>query len=841
MLNNSSMRKRKLLAIIAFVLMLVAALTTCMSALANVTPTGNITCKAYMNLRHNPTGIGQSVLVNAWTTPNAPRWADLNLSVPSPGDPLWIPGTSATSGIPRVGYIYTITAPNGTVTTLNRTSDGPSSDWFIFTPDALGTWYVEFSWGGVTFKDNSGNVIVSFSSCTTGKQELVVQTEQIPYAKEAALPTDYWNYPINSENRAWYTISGPYLEPTTGTSRGYDSTGSRFNPYTRAPNTAHILWMDPPASGLAGIIGGQYGALVQYGATAGTINVVMAGKAYYTASNMIYCVDVRSGQRLWTVPGTYSFGLVENSSAPATEGGAGLYNGAPCLIYIGNNPTNSSQFQFIKYDGFTGAVKQNITTTAGGTYVYFGNDMYYAYVHFRPASVTSALSLDGPFYLLKINMLGSTSTLAQRTVWNVSYPFNAGDVGICIYADVLTNIHYPEYGQSGGINTTTGALLWSRNIDGIEQKVEAVTSANGVLFCSYNDQHFMAINMFTGAQVWVSPDQTAYPWGNFWAYGEATAYNMVYGLSYAGVYAFSQTDGKIVWHYSSGDSGEETPYGTWPFGSIDPIIADGKVFAPTSEHSPTIYYRGQRLHVIDAYAGTAVWSIMGYYTVGAVAEDTLFATNAYDGCKYAFARGNTSTTVSTDAGRIAKGESAWITGTIMDMSPAQPNTPCVSKDSMTGWMEYLHMQQPKPTNTTGVSVTLTAIKSDGSSVDIGKATSNEYGVYTFKWTPTDEDAYTIVANFEGDESYFSSSATTVLTVVPASSSASPSVPSSPSSPTSSESPSTSAGTSPSVSNANPTSNPGNTPGIGVETYVAIVAAIIVVVVVAVALFLRKRK
>ena len=64
-----------------------------------------------------------------------------------------------------------------------------------------------------------------------------------------------------------------------------------------------------------------------------------------------------------------------------------------------------------------------------------------------------------------------------------------------------------------------------------------------------------------------------------------------------------------------------------------------------------------------------------------------------------------------------------ISGTVTDVSAGAsqeavaanfPNgLPCVSDASMTQFMEYVYEQQPKPTNMTGVPVTLTAIDSNG--------------------------------------------------------------------------------------------------------------------------------
>ena len=109
-----------------------------------------------------------------------------------------------------------------------------------------------------------------------------------------------------------------------------------------------------------------------------------------------------------------------------------------------------------------------------------------------------------------------------------------------------------------------------------------------------------------------------------------------------------------------------------------------------------------------------------------------------------------------------------IKGTVLDQSPAQPGTPCVSKDSMTTQMEYLHMQCPIDgiwgnETITGVPVTLTAIDSNGTVIDFGTTTTNGYyGTFSMAWTPPNEDTYQIIATFAGDESYGSSAAATAV-------------------------------------------------------------------------------
>ena len=140
---------------------------------------------------------------------------------------------------------------------------------------------------------------------------------------------------------------------------------------------------------------------------------------------------------------------------------------------------------------------------------------------------------------------------------------------------------------------------------------------------------------------------------------------------------------------------------------------------------------------------------------------------------YVFGKGKSATTVSAPDVSVPLGTAFTIKGTVMDMSPGQPNTPCVSKDSMETQMEYLHLQMPigglwGNLTITGVPVSLTAIASDGSFTDLGTATTNGYsGNFGFDWTPPAEGTYEIIATFDADDSYGSSMSTTTVTVGPA--------------------------------------------------------------------------
>jgi hypothetical protein len=155
---------------------------------------------------------------------------------------------------------------------------------------------------------------------------------------------------------------------------------------------------------------------------------------------------------------------------------------------------------------------------------------------------------------------------------------------------------------------------------------------------------------------------------------------------------------------------------------------------------------------------------------GAIADGYMTAANSWDGYMYVFGKGKSATTVTALPKTIAEGSQVLIEGTVLDQSPAQPGTPCVSKASMSQQMEYLHLQQQigglwNNETITGVPVTLTAIDANGTVYDLGKTTTNGYyGTFSMAWAPPQQGKYEIIASFAGDDSYGSSAAATAVAV-----------------------------------------------------------------------------
>ena len=254
---------------------------------------------------------------------------------------------------------------------------------------------------------------------------------------------------------------------------------------------------------------------------------------------------------------------------------------------------------------------------------------------------------------------------------------------------------------------------------------------------------------------------------------------------YDGIYAIDWNTGNIVWHFEAPTNPYETPYTGENGTTVNSwhsvaCVADGKIYTFNAEHSPDQpLKRGWKFQCINVTTGECIWNISATQAgggdgsrvfQGAIADGYVAFSDAYDGYMYVIGKGESATTVEAPKTEVTLGQSIMITGTILDQSPGQIDTPCVSKESMTTQMEYLHMQFPidgiyHNVTMTGVPVMLTAMDTNGNSVNIGTVTSSAYyGTFELAWKPPTEGTYQIIATFAGDDSYGSSGASTAITV-----------------------------------------------------------------------------
>jgi outer membrane protein assembly factor BamB len=223
-----------------------------------------------------------------------------------------------------IGLTLTITKPDGTSETLGPYETDVTGTYQVsYTPTSTGNYTFQMNFPGQTVNGTGyGNYFANFMPSTSTKQTLIVQEEPVQGYHEAPVPgpDTYWSQPINGQNRFWNSISGPWLQS------GYNAT-SAFNPYTYAPNSAHIAWKKQYYAMTAGIAGGDYGSLQSPG-TENAVNsgfstpIIMEGRLYYngpiqpyangTEQPYFYCADLQTGQVLWQVPGSITCGQIIN-------------------------------------------------------------------------------------------------------------------------------------------------------------------------------------------------------------------------------------------------------------------------------------------------------------------------------------------------------------------------------------------------------------------------------------------------------------------------------------------------------------------------------------------------
>jgi hypothetical protein len=808
--------KNKTMAIIAIILMLTIVAATPLSSPANakvetggapqltawpttvpqgVTPNTTIATTAFISISPNPIGVNQTVLINLWLEP--PVAYNRYFS----------------------GYTVTITKPNNTTEVVGpiNSYQGDSTSWCQYSVDQIGTWKFKFNFTGNYFQAGyyyNGKVYANLAEVTSNvpggmgyggatylesayyqpstsiEQTLTVQEEQVNSWPAAPLPTDYWTRPIPIENREWWVIGGNY--PYTGEGGGSDwaantntfASNYKFTPYVTAPTTAHVAWLRQGA--LAGIAGGQFGdRSVGPGEStyAGTPSIIFQGRAYQTISkpmtitvngntviettNVWQCYDIRTGQVYWEQTGiTQPPTVVTLNQVVASVPGAdqtGMNTGTFSLMYIGSS-------RLIKYDPWSGAVQYNITlpVTTGTVYK-------------DPYVLSVQQSLTGKYYLINWTTSGTDANFANRIISNVTYPFSS--LGSADYESNIA-VNYGSITPAGAgspqgqflmaASLTTGSLLWNVTTNDIFFPTGLVAD-HGKVTTRVLGGWWDCWDLKNGQVLWQSAKPgteggESYPWGDFGSYTIASYGGLIYDFSYAGIYALDWNTGNIVWHFMA----PATPFeGAWypsmSFFSNSPQIADGILYYANGEHSPTEpLARGWRLWALNATTGENIWDISGGGAAGAIADGYLTYDNKYDGYMYVFGKGQSATTIQAPLTAITEGQSVVLTGTVLDQSPGQPGTPCVSAASMTQWMEYLHMQKPIPTNVTGVPVSIDTLDPNGNLVHIATVTSDITGSYNYLWQPQVPGKYTVTATFTGDDSYGSSYAETAIGVVGAS-------------------------------------------------------------------------
>ena len=872
-------------AAIALLLMLSMAISMLALPLATAhTPPLNIPTYAFLAVTPNPTGVNQEVLVTMWldkvpptaNTAYGDRWQNMTVTVQSPD------GTSKTLG--------------------PFTSSDVGAYTFAYTPTQTGSYSFQFFFAGQTLANANPpppSMMMGPPSAYIGDYyepsqssivTLTVQQNQIqPYPQTAVPLTNYWQFPINGMNSNWRYISGDWL------TAGYDSMGSYNNPYTTAPNTAHILWTYPVAFG--GVNGNptapdwNYYTGLAYQAKFNSPLIMYGNLIFNTpisenaGAGGAESINLRTGKVNWHINASIAYGEEFDYATPNQFGVIPyLWSTGSFAMFSMSAPT------WTAYDPMTGDQLFQINDVQMGGFSFGGPTTV-----FGPNGELLDYVLDpgytgtGNHWLAMWNStqcIGHYSTINANNVWEwrPSEGITTFDWMYGVQWNVTLSNAYidsngidlviqrvtPDYilATSGSIATpqnwewevgysaTTGQQLWATNrtTPGGSTTWALIGPSTADVYTEFHEstETWYAYSLATGNQLWgpTTPYGTAF---GMYSWQASIANGLLLAEDFGGyIRAFNMTNGQSAWNFYTGNSGITTAYGSWPPNNPPPITADGKVYFVTGHAYNPPLFPGAQVYCLNETTGNLIWSELGFYTYNPalVADGDLVAYNSYDAQVYCYGPGLSATTVSGPTLAVTQGSPVLLQGTVTDQSPGNTclgkpaaGTPAISDASMSAWMAYLYMQQTKPTNATGVTVHLTAIDPNGNSQDIGYATSDDHGLYSISWVPPVPGVYTVTATFAGTNSYYSSDAQTSFLVsaapsaaVVATAAAPTAVPTQPpTSVTPTLAPTATIAATPSPVVIPPAS------GVPTATYVAIGLAIVIIVAIAAALVLRRRK
>jgi len=365
---------------------------------------------------------------------------------------------------------------------------------------------------------------------------------------------------------------------------------------------------------------------------------------------------------------------------------------------------------------------------------------------------------------------------------------NSVNSGVVLMTAVGASFFNIGYQIDAAFSADTGAQLWIANRTLTPFTRDSITKVGyGVYaYISSATGTMRAYSLNTGALVWGPKQLTGdngnvpvpNPYNSIGGYQTEIANGVLYVMGFGGdMWAINALTGTQLWYTSTnkliGDAGSDTPYGVWPLWVFSGgSIADGVWFLNVGhEYSPPLFRGAQQL-AVNITNGELVWKILGFdVTNGAtIVDGVMTVLNAYDNQLYSYGKGPSAMTVAAPSVGVTTATPVTISGTVTDISAGTQQqaqaanfpygVPAVSDASMTGWMEYVYMQQPCPANVIGVPVSIDVFDSNGNYRNIGTATSDGSGTFAFTWTPDIPGDFTVIATFAGSESYYPSNAET---------------------------------------------------------------------------------
>ncbi|PVX25174.1 MAG: hypothetical protein CW691_05365 [Candidatus Bathyarchaeum sp.] len=731
---------------------------------------------AYLGVIPNPVGVNQQVLLHIGITEPETR-VDFGWN----------------------GLTVTVEKPDGTTETLGPyDTDSTGGTGGVFTPTMVGTYKMK-----TNFPEQQKSDGITFMASESDVVELVVQQESIPYYPGHSLPSEYWTRPIDSQLREWYKIAGNWLDDP----RNLYAPNNEY-----APETGHILWTTPiTIGGLAGGDTGEHGFVIG-DAYEGKFSdrIIMAGRLYYTAGGsrgedkvVTHCVDLHTGELYWSKT------FLDNRSISFAQT---LFWDSFNMHAVFNYLWVTVGRTWYAFDGFTGDWRFTYENVPSGTTMMGPNGEIYR------LSVNTARGEMALWYMAGYveSLIGSSAgswgnnvdgqvhdaDVPENWLWTVPIPTDLqGTVQAAFYGDrvVGATVSTKEVsmwglslasGHEGDVlfeNTWQAPAYWD------EGSVTVAGFGGGWMLWSGEDkvavlwvkeiQEYYGFSLETGENIWGPTEPQYYldAVDDTATASRAAAYGMFYSLSLGGiVYAYDIQTGDIEWTYEAEDPYQEFLFANNWWGK--PVfVTDGKIYLGSLEHSPIDPKpRGAPFYCLDAYTGDLIWRADGLFRQtrwggrAIIGDSIIAAMDTYDQRLYAIGKGPSVITVEKTMTSTPLGSSVTVQGTVMDVSPGTedmaltlrfPNgVPAVSDSDMSEWMLYVYKNFERPASATGVTVKIEAVDPNGNYQSLGTTTSDSYGNFAFAFCPETVGTHTIIATFDGSESYYGSTSTTYLTV-----------------------------------------------------------------------------
>jgi hypothetical protein len=775
--------------IISFVLLL--TLTATFVALPTVSAQDDheeVITYACLSAAPSTVGVGQPIYLSFWLDKVPPtanveygdRWENLRVEV---------------------------TKPDGTEETLGPyTTDNIGGAYATYIPDQIGAYTFQFFFPGQTIEGknpaptgtlNEFRVGDYYMPSTSTPETVQVQEEPITGRPETPFPTDeYWTRPINGMNSEWQPYLGDWLN--------VNPDGNDYAPFALAPESAHIMWTDPIYMG--GVCGGNatwwnyYSGLAYE--TKFSTPIIMDGKLIYDlplgtsgGGGGTKCVDLRTGEELWYYEDIDSLNFGQNLDYKTpNEFGIKPYVWKTSGLQVSPGAGLPALNAWGVYDPFTGKFLYSFVNASSGTVVTGPNGEILVY---RLDTNTNSLLLWNSTKAVMSYMTnawwwrpnGLTMDWNRGIEWNVTINTYSGPSRQTIHrisGDVIVTTTRQswaprDYTQVIAYSTVDGHELWYANRTPPEGHIiswntyQGMPAGEGVFVEFYPEtREFYGYDIHTGELLW-GPSEPLPDAFSIYTWHARIAYGKLFVPDYGGyLHAYDVHTGELLWSYYLGDAGYDTPYGHYTI-ETPMIIADGKVYSSAGHgYSPPIF-KGATMTCVNETDGSLIWDILffGCRQGLAAADGYLVSYNVYDGQVYCFGKGPSATTINAPMTSVTLGSSVTITGSVTDeCAGAQKqvaegkftSVPAIADEDMREWMEYLYMQQPKPTDAKGVTVHLYSIDPNGNYQDIGEATADIWGNFGTNWVPPVPGVYQIVAEFEGSASYGKSSASTYFTV-----------------------------------------------------------------------------